>query len=663
MATDKVEIVFTAKDLTDNGFRAVAAGMSSVLSVGKKLTSQIFSLNGAIGALGIGYVANGFIDTANTTESLHIRLNTLLGSVEEGNRLFDEMTRYASTVSFSYDEVMASATTLAGVLEGGVDEISAWMPLIGDLAATSGLTIQETTEQIQRMLSAGAASADLFRERGILAMLGFQAGVSYTAEETRNKLIESFNDADSKFRGASTDLAETLTGIWSMIGDKWFNIKSEIMDAGLLDYLKSISAVIDDRMGQALDNTKQNASVWVDVITTGATSIMMSIAGIADKYRDVKIGVNQFEIAWLYAQQKILSGLVYIGEKLDWLARLEGALGIIDYSDFKKELDDTKVDVTELGFEIQKLAFETEALANAPLATDSVKKFADDVKAQFEELQRKAKETRKKLAAEQGGEDGSGDKGPASNSPSGLEVQRGTMEERLGLLDEQLQAERALYEEYYSDWVKMQEDATSYQKDLLTASFGFKQSLQQGDVQGTLTALTTMTNASKTQSRAMFNLNKAAALAHAMVALPPAVIESYRNAGGYPWGIIPAGLMAAAGAAEIAKITSTQFGQAHGGLTYADKDKTINIRAGERVIAPEQNTDLTQFLKSQQSGQSTSSGATIGTINISMFENATPRDLASMGVAEISRLVEEKLIPAFDRAARRGFRLNGYARV
>lgn len=64
-------------------------------------------------------------------------------------------------------------------------------------------------------------------------------------------------------------------------------------------------------------------------------------------------------------------------------------------------------------------------------------------------------------------------------------------------------------------------------------------------------------------NKKMFELNKAAALAQAAVGLPAAIIESYKNAGGYPLGIAAAAAMAAAGAAQIAQIKNSKYG---GGL-------------------------------------------------------------------------------------------------
>jgi len=58
----------------------------------------------------------------------------------------------------------------------------------------------------------------------------------------------------------------------------------------------------------------------------------------------------------------------------------------------------------------------------------------------------------------------------------------------------------------------------------------------------------------------MFNINKAAVLANAAVNLPSAVIQSFEKGGGFPWGLIPAGLMAAQGAQQLSAIRSTSFG-------------------------------------------------------------------------------------------------------
>jgi len=232
----RIQLIVSAKDKASKIFNRVRARM-------KSLTSSVFSLKtGLVGlgaALGGGALAKSFIDAARETENYQVRLKILLGSQKEGNRLFKEMSDYAGRVPFEYNEIMGAATQLAGILKGGVDEITQWMPLIGDLAAASGLGIRETTEQVSRMLSAGAASADLFRERGILSMLGFQAGVSYSAEETRKQLLQEWKKADSQFAGATGEMAKTWDGMMSMLSDAWFQFRQMVMESGVFDGLKA----------------------------------------------------------------------------------------------------------------------------------------------------------------------------------------------------------------------------------------------------------------------------------------------------------------------------------------------------------------------------------------------------------------------------------------
>jgi len=216
---------------------------------------------------GIKSVGGAFIDAANTAEQYQLRLKSLLGSQAEGSRLFKEMTAYARTVPFELEDLMEGAATLAGIMEGGVDEIMRWIPLIGDLAAVTGFTMRETMGQFVRMYSAGARTADLFRERGILNMLGFKAQVYYTAEETREIMMREWTRAGSKFKGVTEDLATTWTGTLSMMADKWFIFRNLMMEGGTFDVLKAGIQSVDKAFGTMLDNMekevfKQKAEKW-----------------------------------------------------------------------------------------------------------------------------------------------------------------------------------------------------------------------------------------------------------------------------------------------------------------------------------------------------------------------------------------------------------------
>jgi hypothetical protein len=92
------------------------------------------------------------------------------------------------------------------------------------------------------------------------------------------------------------------------------------------------------------------------------------------------------------------------------------------------------------------------------------------------------------------------------------------------------------------------------------AGLDFANAIRTNDLKGALqTGALALAGAAK-QSRAMFSVQKALALANAAVTLPDAILKSFNNGGGYPWGLIPAGLMAAQGAAQISAISSSSFG-------------------------------------------------------------------------------------------------------
>ncbi|HUX58299.1 MAG TPA: hypothetical protein VMV77_15105 [Bacteroidales bacterium] len=244
-----------------HGFEQKMAKMKKVMG---GVTKTIFSLKGALLSLGLGLVAKSFVSAASTAEQYRVRLEVLLGSVSEASRMFKDMTEYAAKVPHTYQDIMGAATSLSGVMRGGVDEVKRYMPMIGDLAAVTGLSLQETTGQVIRMYSAGAASADMFRERGILAMMGFKAGVHYSMEDTRKMMFESWEKTDSQFRGATDKLGKTWKGLTSMLSDRWFQVRNKVMEAGIFDYIKEKMDLAIKKIDEFVESGKLD--IWADKI-------------------------------------------------------------------------------------------------------------------------------------------------------------------------------------------------------------------------------------------------------------------------------------------------------------------------------------------------------------------------------------------------------------
>lgn len=262
----------------DGGARRLGGGMDYARRQAMLLNAAIVTLV----TVGMKRLATGFTDAANEAEGYRFRLNFLLRDQEEANRLFQDAAKLAEWLPFEYRNVMGAATTLAGVLRGGREEVMRYLPMISDLAAVAGLSIEQTTEQVVRMISSGAAAARTFRENGILEFLGFQAGVEYSARETREQLFREWEKTDSRFRGAARALSETWEGLIGGFTDRWYQFRTNVMERGSFDFLKSGLYEALERLeasGDQIDGLAQKIS---DGIENVITSMLVGGADIAD---------------------------------------------------------------------------------------------------------------------------------------------------------------------------------------------------------------------------------------------------------------------------------------------------------------------------------------------------------------------------------------------
>ena len=223
MAKNKLNFVISAVDKTKQAFGQLNRRLGG-------LKNSIFSVQTAFIGLGGGLVVRNLIKTGNEIEGLKVRLKFLFGSLEEGNRAFEEMSKFASKVPFSLEEIQRGSGNLAVVTENA-DELAKMLKITGNVAAITGLDFKTTAEQIQRSFSAGIGAADLFRDRGVRAMLGFEAGAKVSIEDTIKAFERLFGEG-GKFENATDDLAQTFTGTLSMIGDKVLNFKKVLLEAG-----------------------------------------------------------------------------------------------------------------------------------------------------------------------------------------------------------------------------------------------------------------------------------------------------------------------------------------------------------------------------------------------------------------------------------------------
>jgi len=276
--TQKLNIDIVAKDRSKQALNSVQGALS-------RLKGAVFNLQNAFIGLGAGLVARNLVNTGKELENLQVRLKFLLKDTNEGAKAFDNMTKFASKVPFSLEEIQAGAGILATVTDNA-DELQKMLEITGNVASVTGLDFRTAGEQIQRSFSAGIGSADIFREKGVRNMLGFKAGATVSIEET----VEAFERVFGKggrFGKATDDLAETFTGTLSMIGDKIFSFKKTILEAGLFESLKKEFGALDKFLEE---NSKQIDRIATDI----GIALGFAIKKVADAVIVMKNNMNTF---------------------------------------------------------------------------------------------------------------------------------------------------------------------------------------------------------------------------------------------------------------------------------------------------------------------------------------------------------------------------------
>jgi predicted nucleic acid-binding Zn-ribbon protein len=316
-----------AKDKTKQALNGVQAGLT-------RLRSSVFSIQSALIGVGGGLAIRSLVNVGSQVENLSARFNFLFGNVKEGSKALDTLTDFASKVPFSLEEISSASGNLA-VVSKDAEDLNKILKITGNVASVTGLDFQTTATQIQRSFAGGIASADIFRERGVRALLGFKAGATVSAEDTIKKFEEVFGEG-GRFGRATEVLATTLTGTLSMLGDKLFKFRLETNKAGFFDFVKQglvdinklietneevlqkLAVSFSDNLIKIVRGILIGGASIIDAIKPVLSFVGNAITGLFDIFSALPQGVKTFGLIgflMLGGKGKLLA--LFIGSILD----------------------------------------------------------------------------------------------------------------------------------------------------------------------------------------------------------------------------------------------------------------------------------------------------------------------------------------------------------
>tara|TARA_X000001316_G_C921277_1_gene35611 strand:- start:238 stop:1977 length:1740 start_codon:yes stop_codon:yes gene_type:complete len=323
--TKKLNIDIIAKDKSQQALKKVQGNLDNV----KK---SVFNLRNALAGIGAGAIIKSFIDVGAEVQNLELRFKFLFGTAEEGAKAFDNLSKFAGRVPFSLQEISRASGVLA-VVSKDAEDLTRILDITGNVAAFLGLDFETTASQIQRSFSAGISAADIFREKGLRDVLGFEAGAKVSIEETIQAFERVFGSG-GRLGDVTGELANTLTGQASMVQDK-FRRFQEIVAKQFVDSLTS-------EVGQLNSILEENEEVVNDVAVAFGQTLRKSLELALDGIQTLTTAI----VALTETKQAIDDFLPF-GLKLQdiFMARF--------FKTFAEDLEEVETNLSALAFQME----------------------------------------------------------------------------------------------------------------------------------------------------------------------------------------------------------------------------------------------------------------------------------------------------------------------
>lgn len=507
----------TGKDLEFYKNQALALGSSTIFSASQ--VAEAFKL-----------VASAKPDLLESKEALADVTKQVL-TLAEASGL--ELPMAAQSLGSALNQFQAGAdqaNRFVNVLAAGakygaseIDMTAEALKNVGSVASATGLSFEETNAAIQALAAAGIKGAEAGTGlRGVLLKLASQSRTEF------NPQIVGLETAMKNLAAAHLSTADLV----KLVGQESITAATALINqAGTIGELTDKLTGTNVAMEQAAINT-DNLDGDIKAMKSSWEAVALILGDILDP---ILRGVVKILVGAGKVIQSLLVLLIDLIDRVKTYIEVAKALATLDFEQAKRELA-AREERKAASDERLKQIWGIES-AEQQAANDAKKRHDEELK----HIEERAKA--REIAAQR-------------QKDAALQAEFEAAMRQEEDLNRQGDIDAAKLQEKMDYWDRLYNLQAGSQK----AMFDFSTAIQAKDLEGTLrNGALALSNVAK-NNKGLFQLQKNLALANAAVTLPSAVLKSFENGGGFPWGLIPAGLMLANGLAQIDAIKNAQFG-------------------------------------------------------------------------------------------------------
>ena len=228
--------------------REMRSMSSNFEAVGQSLTKSLTLPLAAVGTFALKSAAD--------LEKLEVSFISLTGGAEQASIMMEQLNEFTAKTPFQIDAVAKSARQL--IASGTeISEVNNQLQFLGDIAATSGASIDEIAAIFAKVNAKGKVELENLNqlaERGIpifktlsetTGLLPSQLGGGAVSVEEFNNALKSFAEEGGIANGAMERLSETASGKFSTALDNLKQAGAAMMDDLLPAFKGSLDGVIN----------------------------------------------------------------------------------------------------------------------------------------------------------------------------------------------------------------------------------------------------------------------------------------------------------------------------------------------------------------------------------------------------------------------------------